>query len=607
MAKRITGSTPKLDGYRMPAEFEPQAGVWMLWPERNDNWRDGAKPAQKAFLDVATAILQFEPVTACVSPAQYQNARERLPRAVRVVEMASNDAWIRDCGPTFLVNDNGGVRAVDWTFNAWGGLVDGLYFPWDLDDQVAQKVCEIERVDSYRTEGFVLEGGSIHVDGEGTVLTTEMCLLSEGRNPDMDRGAIERMLCDYLGCEKVLWLRDGIDPEETNGHIDDVACFIRPGEVACIWTDDPQNPFYQPARDAYDMLSQATDAKGRKLKVHKLCLTQQPCLLQGAATIDAVEGTIPREDGEVAIASYMNFLIVNGGVILPQYGDANDALAVQQVQAMFPERRVVGVQTREVAFGGGNIHCITPVSYTHLTLPECTAMSQGYIGYHLQQGMRRTLRASGMPWQVATVVTQVVVDPDDPAFDEPTKPIGAFYDEAAAQQMMRDDPSLRMREDSGRGWRRVVASPKPVDIAERRSILNLLDSEYIVIACGGGGVPVVRDSHGDYYGVDAVIDKDFASACLAEAVGADYLFILTAVDHVCLNFGTPEQRELDELHVDEAETYLRAGQFGAGSRQPKVAGAVQFVRSGWRRRAVIASLEQAPAAMRGESGTRIVP
>ena len=242
-----------------------------------------------------------------------------------------------------------------------------------------------------------------------------------------------------------------------------------------------------------------------------------------------------------------------------------------------------------------------------MPFPECGAMSQGYIGYHLQQGMRRTLRANGMPWQVATVVTQVVVDPDDPAFDEPTKPIGAFYDEAAAQQMMRDDPSLRMKEDSGRGWRRVVASPKPVDIAERRSILNLLDSEYIVIACGGGGVPVVRDAHGDYYGVDAVIDKDFASACLAEAVGADYLFILTAVDHVCLNFGTPEQRELDELHVDEAETYLRAGQFGAGSMQPKVAAAVQFVRSGWRRRAVIASLEQAPAAMRGESGTRIVP
>ena len=242
-----------------------------------------------------------------------------------------------------------------------------------------------------------------------------------------------------------------------------------------------------------------------------------------------------------------------------------------------------------------------------LRLPECTAMSQGYIGYHLQQGLRRALRAQGMPWQVATVVTQVVVDPDDPAFCAPTKPIGAFYDAAAAQRMQHSDPTLHMREDSGRGWRRVVASPKPVDIVERRSILNLLDNEYIVIACGGGGVPVARDAHGDYFGVDAVIDKDFASACLAEAVGADYLFILTAVDHVCLNFGTPEQRALDVLHADDAERYLREGQFGAGSMQPKVAAAVQFVRSGWRRRAVIASLAQAPAAMRGESGTRIVP
>lgn len=148
--------------------------------------------------------------------------------------------------------------------------------------------------------------------------------------------------------------------------------------------------------------------------------------------------------------------------------------------------------------------------------------------------------------------------------------------------MQHSDPTLHMREDSGRGWRRVVASPKPVDIVERRSILNLLDNEYIVIACGGGGVPVARDAHGDYFGVDAVIDKDFASACLAEAVGADYLFILTAVDHVCLNFGTPEQRALDVLHADDAERYLREGQFGAGSMQPKVAAAVQFVRSGWR-------------------------
>ena len=354
-------STPKRDGYRMPAEFEPQDCIWMLWPRRPDNWRDGAKPAQHAYKEVAQAIAQFEPVTVGVNPEDYAAARYELGDLdnVRVVEMTSDDAWIRDCGPTFVVNDEGGVRAVHWHFNSWGGLVDGLYFPWDQDALVGVKVADLAGVDRYRPDEFVLEGGSIHVDGEGTVMTTEMCLLSEGRNPELSREDIEGYLKEYLNVEKVIWVKDGIDPDETNGHIDDVACFIRPGEVACIWTDDPQNPFYQPARDAYDTLSQATDAKGRKLKVHKLCLTQQPCLLQGAATIDAVEGTIPREDGEVAIASYMNFLIVNGGVILPQYGDANDALAVQQVQAMFPDRRVVGVQTREVAFGGGNIHCIT--------------------------------------------------------------------------------------------------------------------------------------------------------------------------------------------------------------------------------------------------------
>ena len=168
MAKRIIGTTPKQDGYRMPAEFEPQQGVWMLWPERNDNWRDGGKPAQKAFADVAKAIAKFEKVTVGASVRQYQNARAKLPENIRVVELESDDAWVRDCGPTFLVNDKGGLRAVDWEFNAWGGLVDGLYFPWDKDDQIARKICEIADVDSYRTEGFVLEGGSIHVDAFGS-------------------------------------------------------------------------------------------------------------------------------------------------------------------------------------------------------------------------------------------------------------------------------------------------------------------------------------------------------------------------------------------------------------------------------------------------------
>lgn len=359
MAKRIIGTTPKQDGFRMPGEFEEQQQIFMIWPERPDNWRNGAKPAQEVFKNVAVAISEFEPITVICSAAQFANCRARLPENIRVVEMANDDAWVRDCGPTFVINDKGDIRGIDWEFNAWGGLVDGLYFPWANDDQIAQKICELEGVDSYRTDGFVLEGGSIHVDGEGTLITTEMCLLSEGRNPHMTKEEIEEQLKEYLNLEKIIWIKDGIDPAETNGHIDDVACYIRPGEVACIWTEDKENPFYEQAQAAYKTLSEATDAKGRKLKVHKLCLTKKPCLLEGASTIDTVQGTLPREDGEISIASYMNFLIVNGGIILPQYGDENDALAVEQVQAMFPERKVVGVLTKEVAFGGGNIHCIT--------------------------------------------------------------------------------------------------------------------------------------------------------------------------------------------------------------------------------------------------------
>ena len=234
MAGRIINTTPKQDGFYMPGEFEPQERIWMLWPERPDNWRDGAKPAQQAYAEVAKAVSRFTPVTMCASRKQYQNARAQLPSQIQVIEMSGNDAWMRDMGPSFLVNDQGELRGCDWKFNAWGGLVDGLYFPWDLDDQIAGKVCEICGVDSYRTEEFVLEGGSFHVDGEGTVLTTGMCLLSKGRNPHMSRKEIEHMLCEYLGAEKVLWLDDGIDPEETNGHVDDVACFVGPGEVACI-------------------------------------------------------------------------------------------------------------------------------------------------------------------------------------------------------------------------------------------------------------------------------------------------------------------------------------------------------------------------------------
>ena len=339
MAKRMTETTPKADGFRMPAEFEPQAGVWMLWPERPDNWRGGGKPAQRAFCAVAEAIARFEPVTMCVSAAQYQNARARLPEHIRVVEMSANDAWVRDCGIGVPRERRGRAARRGLGVQRLGRPRRRAVFPVGQGRSGRAEDLRARGADSYRTDGFVLEGGSIHVDGEGTVLTTEMCLLSRGRNPGMSREEIERKLCDYLGCEKVLWIRDGIDPDGTNGHIDDVACFIRPGEVACIWTEDRDHPFYQEAQDAFRTLSQATDAKGRRLKVHKLCLTEKAVPARRGGDDRHRRGTIPRENGEVSIASYMNFLIVNGAVILPQYGDENDLLAVRQVQEMFPRPR----------------------------------------------------------------------------------------------------------------------------------------------------------------------------------------------------------------------------------------------------------------------------
>ncbi len=234
--------------------------------------------------------------------------------------------------------------------------------------------------------------------------------------------------------------------------------------------------------------------------------------------------------------------------------------------------------------------------------PECGAMSQGYIGYHLQNALRRCLRAEGLRGEVCTVVTQVEVDPSDPAFQNPTKPVGAFLSEAEAAARMAAGEGV-FREDAGRGWRRVVPSPLPLDIVEKESILNLVKDGFVVIACGGGGIPVVKRGEGDYEGVSAVIDKDFASERLAEVCGADCLFILTAVERVCVGFNTPDQRELKTITAAEAENYIAEGQFAPGSMLPKVQAAVRFVRSGSGRRAVICSLEKAPLALSGESGT----
>lgn len=356
---RLLDSTPLRDGFHMPAEFEAHAGTWMLWPERPDNWRYGGKPAQHAFVAVASAIAQFEPVTVGVNHRQYENARSLLPAQVRVVEISNNDSWMRDCGPTFVIDDNGAVRGINWRFNAWGGLEYGLYFPWDLDDAVPVKALEIERIDRYDAP-LVMEGGSIHVDGDGTVFTTEECLLSASRNPGMSKPQIERALGEYLGIHKVVWLGQGFVNDETDGHVDNLVCPVRPGVVALAWTDDPNDPQHAISSDALKRLSQATDARGRHFEVVKIQIPEPVLISRDESDgVDAVNGTLPRKCGDRMAASYINYYVCNGGVIVPSFGDVHDEDAQAVLRRLYPNRRIVSVAAREILLGGGNIHCIT--------------------------------------------------------------------------------------------------------------------------------------------------------------------------------------------------------------------------------------------------------
>jgi len=353
-------SIPKKDGFWMPGEFEKHSGCYMIWPERPDNWRNGAKPAQQVFAEVANTIGKYEPITMVVSKNQYVNARGMLKDYVRVVEMSNDDSWMRDCGATFLVDNKGNLRAVDWSFNAWGGLVDGLYFPWDSDDKIAQKMCELENADRYRLDDFVLEGGSIHVDGEGTVMVTEECLLSEGRNPHMTKEEIGEKLCEYLNCEKVLWIPRGIYNDETNGHVDNMCNFVRPGEVVLAWTDDENDPQYERSVEALKYLESETDAKGRKLIIHKLYIPSAILITKEESEgVDAVDGTLPRLEGDRMAASYVNYYTGNGFIALPVFNDPNDEKAIRKLQELYPGRKIEPIYAREILLGGGNIHCIT--------------------------------------------------------------------------------------------------------------------------------------------------------------------------------------------------------------------------------------------------------
>ncbi|GAB4826374.1 hypothetical protein Ancab_009239 [Ancistrocladus abbreviatus] len=362
--------TPAVHGYHMPAEWEPHYQCWMGWPERPDNWRDKAVHAQRVFAKVATSISKFEPVTVCASSAQWENARKQLPPNIRVVEMSMNDSWFRDTGPTFLVRNTTAnlasgelnIAGIDWNFNSWGGIDDGCYTDWSLDILVARKILEIERVSRF-PHTMILEGGSIHVDGEGTCLITKECLLNKNRNPHMTKEQIEDNLKSYLGVRKIIWLPRGLyGDDDTNGHIDNMCCFAKPGVVLLSWTDNESDAQYERSLEAFSILSNTTDANGRKLQVIKLHVPGPLYMTaEEAAGVDQEGEAKPRLAGTRLAASYINFYIANGAIMAPQFGDLKwDSEAVRVLSEAFPGYEIVRIEgAREIVLGGGNIHCIT--------------------------------------------------------------------------------------------------------------------------------------------------------------------------------------------------------------------------------------------------------
>ena len=352
-------ATPAVLGFHMPAEFAPHDACWMLWPQRPDTWRYGAKPAQRAFVAVACAIAESETVFVGVNDEQYENARHQLPTHIRVVELSSNDAWMRDMGPTFLTHPDGRLAMVDWVFNAWGGLKGGLYFPWDKDKRIRTKIAEMLGIPRFEAP-VVLEGGAIHVDGEGTLITTEECLLNANRNPEMGREGMETVLREYLGIDKVIWLPRGCHLDETNGHVDNLCCFVAPGQVALNWCDDDADPQAAICREALAVLESARDAKGRPLSVHKLPQPGPLTIAEDEASgLDRLDSSHPRQPGDRMAGSYVNFYIGNSVVVMPFLDPAHDEKAKVILQGLFPDKRVIGIPAREILLGGGNIHCIT--------------------------------------------------------------------------------------------------------------------------------------------------------------------------------------------------------------------------------------------------------
>ncbi len=352
----MSGTGPKKEygrgGMIMPGEFEEHEATVMIWPVREGSFPNGAREAQETFAEIAGLIARGEKVYLL---SDMKTAKPPEIPGVTVLDLETDDAWARDVCPTFVRLSDGTVAGVDWRFNAWGGEYDGLYRDYERDDACAARLCGLLSYPVISARPFVLEGGSIHSDGRGTVMTTEECLLSKGRNPELGREEIEERLKAFLGAERVIWLPAGICGDETNGHIDNFCAFIRPGEAVLAWTDDEADPQHERCEAALQILRE------EHIKVTRLPLPRNPVCIreEELSGFRYEEGEEERYAGEKLAASYVNFYIANSCVLVPRFEDPMDEEAVRILSGCFPDRKVIPVRSRSVLLGGGNIHCIT--------------------------------------------------------------------------------------------------------------------------------------------------------------------------------------------------------------------------------------------------------
>lgn len=334
----LTTQTPLEAGFHMPAEWELHERCWMAWPHNAELWGDTLPDTQKAYAEVARTIACFEPVTMLAAPEAAREAGKLCGDTVQILPLEIDDAWMRDTGPAFLNAEDGSHAATAWRFNAWGGKFE----QFEQDARIAERVCANQGLPFYRSSLY-FEGGAVHVDGEGTILTTESCILNANRNPGLTKAAAERELCHALGASKVIWLPGELDPGDvTDGHVDGLACFARPGLILLEAQTDPSSPRAKVLEENRRALRGAVDAKGRPLEIVEM--------------EDAWEA---EPEGDAFCISYINFYLANGGLVMPRYGIPGDERARVILMKAFPGRRIAQIDIRNIAIGGGGIHCIT--------------------------------------------------------------------------------------------------------------------------------------------------------------------------------------------------------------------------------------------------------